>query len=226
MIDSPQGQSENVPQRRLFAVVPAAGRSRRMGRPKLLLPLGGKTVLARLLETLRPRVEAVLAVVRADDARLADEARARGAVVVQPAVDPPDMRQSVEHGLRAIAERFRPADADGWLLIPADHPVLDATVIDAVAARWRTDPQEIVVPTHAGRRGHPTLFSWRLAGEVFRLPPDAGLNHLVRSRPNDVAEVGVESPGALLDLDTPADYEALARSFERSTEESVEQREQ
>jgi CTP:molybdopterin cytidylyltransferase MocA len=53
---------------RLFAVVPAAGHSRRMGQPKLLLPLRTSSVIARMIELLlRPEIAATVVVVRPDD---------------------------------------------------------------------------------------------------------------------------------------------------------------
>ena len=54
---------------RLVVIVPAAGHSRRMGQPKLLLPLGDRPVIARLVEAFdHPSVLDVLVVIRPDDA--------------------------------------------------------------------------------------------------------------------------------------------------------------
>src|SRR4051812_48436030 len=103
-----------------------------MGRPKLMLPLRGRTVLACVLDVLRPFVEATIVVCRGEDAPLADEAARAGAVAVQPEAAPPEMRHSVEHALRAIEARFAPSASDAWLLVPADHPVLDRSVVEAV----------------------------------------------------------------------------------------------
>ncbi len=201
-------------ERTLFAVIPAAGHSRRMGRPKLLLPLGEKTVIRRLLETLdRPGIRCRAVVVRQDDQDLIDEVIAAGGWAVRPAVDPPEMRQSVEHALAAIAEKFSPKPEDGWLLVPGDHPVLSASVIDRLLARWQTRSAEVLIPTCQGRRGHPTVFSWKLTEKIPQIPPDRGLNWLVHSLGSAVEEVPVEDPAIFTDLDTPADYDALRKSF-------------
>ena len=56
----------------LFAIVPAAGLSRRMGQPKLVMDLGGKTVIERLLTTLsHPAVDETIVVIRRGDDGLA-----------------------------------------------------------------------------------------------------------------------------------------------------------
>jgi molybdenum cofactor cytidylyltransferase len=201
-------------QRRLFAVIPAAGLSRRMGQPKLLLPLGNKTVIARLLETLdRPLIRCRAVVIRPNDQALADEVETAGGWAILPDSDPPEMRESVQFALSAIAERYSPQATDGWLLVPADHPVLSLAVIDALVEKWQTTDAEILVPCCQNRRGHPTIFSWRLAEQVPFIPADRGLNWLVRSSGAIVEEVSVDDPAIFTDLDTPADYESLKKSF-------------
>lgn len=199
-----------IPPRRIFAVIPAAGHSRRMGRAKLLLPLGETTVIGRLLDVLRrPEIERTIVVVRPDDEPLRAAAVAGGAIVVQPNPPPEEMRQSVEHALRHIAEHFQPQDDDAWLLSPADHPLLDASVLDMILQRWNTGDCRILIPTHDGRRGHPVLFRWDLAREVLELPADVGLNQLVRQHAADVTTLVIDNPAILQDLDTPEDYERV-----------------
>jgi len=200
--------------RRLFAVIPAAGSSRRMGQPKLLLQLGGKTVLARLLEALdRPGVTARIVVVRPDDEPLRREAASAGAVVVQPAVAPPEMRQSVEEALREIRQRYAPDESDGWMLVPGDHPVLDREVIDLLLERWYAGDHRILVPKYGTRRGHPTFFRWDLAKDVPNLDATCGLNWLMKQHASEVTEFEVASAAVTTDLDTPEDFEALRKGW-------------
>lgn len=112
----------------IFAVVPAAGLGSRMGRPKLSLPLGGRTVLERIVAALRQGgVDAVLAVVGPHDPGLAALAEAAGACVLRLPEATADMRATVERGLRLLEERFHPRPDDAWLLAPADHPALTRT---------------------------------------------------------------------------------------------------
>lgn len=198
---------------RLFAVIPAAGHSRRMGRPKLLLPFGGTTVIERVLAVFdHPAIAARCVVVRAGDAALAEAVRSAGGLVLHPPVDPPDMRASVSFALESIQRDFSPREDDGWLLVPADHPVLDRNLIETLIATWERDRPLILVPRVGDRRGHPTLFRWSLAREVARIPNDLGLNWLLNEHPRDVSELPVEGEAALTDLDTPEDYERLRGS--------------
>jgi molybdenum cofactor cytidylyltransferase len=184
-----------------------------MGRPKLSLPLGGRTVLEHVLGALRRAgVDHSLVIVGPHAAGLGPLAAAGGAHVLHLPGETADMRATVEHGLRWLGERFGPAPDDAWLLVPADHPALAPGGVGALEEARRSHPaHSIFVPTHAGRRGHPTLLAWRHAAAVAGLPPGAGLNAFVRAHSADVLEVPVDDPDVLCDLDTPADYERLAR---------------
>jgi molybdenum cofactor cytidylyltransferase len=197
-----------------YAVIPAAGHSRRMGRPKLLLPLGDRTVMARLLAALDvPGIDARVVVVRKSDTELRDEVMRCGATVVSPDVDPPDMRSSVEAALAWIRDAFHPADDDAWLLAPADHPVLDRDMVAGLVATFAALHPRFLVPIFEGQRGHPLIARWDTVQDVFSLPHDVGLNHLLRSHAADVGELPANNAAVLCDLDTPDDYERLLRDF-------------
>lgn len=199
---------------RTFAIIPAAGRSIRMGQPKLLLPLGDSTVIGQVLSNWKKsRVGHVVVVVHPLDRELADLARRAGGEVVQPALAPPEMKDSVRVALDYVKQTHQPAPTDAWLMAPADMPSIEAATIDRLIQAYadgveqgRAEP--IYVPTGAGKRGHPVLFAWSLADEVARLADDEGLNALATRHP--VATV--EDPlTALDDMDTPQEYEAARR---------------
>ena len=193
--------------RRMFALIPAAGRSRRMGTSKLLLPWQGTTVIEHLIHTLtRSDISAVAIVVRPDDHALQEVIQRTSALPIIPDHEPPEMRDSIEIGLQAIRQRFSPTDEDGWLLIPADHPLLEKEVLDSLLGRWSQGDCESLLPTLGERRGHPTLLRWSLATRIEQLPRDVGVNALLRSSPNLVTEMPTNRESVLADLDTPDDY--------------------
>ena len=149
---------------RLVVIVPAAGHSRRMGQPKLLLPLGARRVIARLVEAFdHPSVLDVLVVIRPDDAVLAEAAAAAGAVVVRAPESPPDMKASVGWGIDEMRKRWGAGEIDGWMLVPADHPVLDADLLGRVAEAWSVNRPPVLVPTHDGRRWNKYVYRQDLA---------------------------------------------------------------
>jgi molybdenum cofactor cytidylyltransferase len=199
----------------LFAIVPAAGLSRRMGQPKLVMDLYGEPVISRLLTALKHRdVVATTVVFRKSDFELSRIIEQHDVLAVQPEIDPPDMRCSVEHGLKAIEHEFHPQPNDGWLLIPADHPVVDRGVLDELIPIWQASTCDMLVPVHQQRRGHPTVFRWSLIERLGEIPADQGLNWLRSVADVTVQEVEVANDGVLLDLDTPADFAKLQSRFE------------
>jgi molybdenum cofactor cytidylyltransferase len=198
-----------------FAVLPAAGKSTRMGRPKLSLPLGDSTILAHVVNTLRQaEVEHVVVVVGRHVPELIPLAESSGAYVCPLAEETADMRTTVEHGLRWLEEHFQPHPDDGWLLVPADHPVLSPAVVRELALARQAHPDHsIFVPTHQGQRGHPLLLTWRHVESLRAYPADQGLNRYVRAHDAQTLEVEVATSDILRDLDTPEDYECLLRQW-------------
>jgi molybdenum cofactor cytidylyltransferase len=196
---------------RFFAIVPAAGNSIRMGAPKLLLPMGGETMIERALAAWRTTgVEKIVVVVRPGDQELAIVCRAQNVDVIVPPVAPPEMKDSVQFGLRHIGAKFAPTVEDAWLLAPADMPNLSPRVIHGLISAHRSNRPAVLVPTLGGKRGHPVLFPWTLAAEVYSLQATEGLNVLrQRHASREVPCDWVEPAGALAfgDIDTPEDYQ-------------------
>ncbi|HTU93387.1 MAG TPA: nucleotidyltransferase family protein [Gemmataceae bacterium] len=198
-----------------FAVIPAAGKSSRMGRPKLALPLGERTILEHVLAALRQaEIEHILVLIGPHVAELAPLAESAGAYVCSVETQPTGMRGTVEHGLHWLEERFQPRPEDTWLLVPADHPALDASVAAKLESAYAAHPQfSIVIPTYLGRRGHPTLFAWKHVAAIRAWPAELGLNTYVRQHVAETLEVPVDSAGVLWDMDTPEDYEWLRQNW-------------
>ena len=198
---------------RFFAIIPAAGNSTRMGTPKLLLPMAGGTMIEKTLAAWRAsQVDRILVVVRPDDQELALVCRAQGAGVVVPPVAPPEMKDSVQFGLRYVEANFAPTAEDAWLLAPADMPDLSSRVINALIAAYSPNRAAVLVPTLGGRRGHPVLFPWTLAIGVYSLPATEGLNVLrLRHESHEIACDSVQPGGisAFSDINTPEDYKRL-----------------
>src|SRR5262245_18997478 len=204
---------------RHFAIVPACGQSMRMGQPKLLLPLEGKPLVLHLLDAWRSSVvTSVTAVVRRDDEELAALLKGAGAEVVLPALPPRDMKASIQAALLHIQERHAPATFYAFLAAPADIPQLSPAIISALISHHNEQPGSILTPTLAGRRGHPVLFPWPLAEQVFALRADEGLNALTGRHPLiEVACDALVPAGSqpFADIDTPEQYRALGGEYRR-----------
>ncbi len=128
------------------------------------------------------------------------------------------MLTSVQCGVAAA-----PADTD-WLVIAlGDQPELDPGVLRTLLVEAEREGADaagarILVPSHAGRRGHPLLIHKTLRPEIGALDPEVGLRGLMQRYPETIRHVLMATDTVLLDLDTPEDYRrALDRAATQQT---------
>jgi molybdenum cofactor cytidylyltransferase len=199
---------------RTYALLPAAGTSSRMGRAKLALRLGKRTVLEHVLSTLRSaNITDILVVLGPQVAELQPLALEAGAWTLLLGRQTPDMRASIECGLDWLEANLRPQQSDAFLLLPPDHPSLASEPIELIGKARRESAASIWVPTYCGRRGHPALIGWNHVPGIRALPPDQGLNMYLRMHASETVEVACAHADILRDLDTPEDYERLRLLF-------------
>src|ERR1051326_409366 len=163
----------------IYGLIPAAGKSERMGTPKLALRIGERTLLEHVIATLHAGgVDHVLVVLGPHVTDLAAIAKAAGAEVMVLPEPTAHMLATVQHGLEALLAR-NPAPTDFWMLAPADHPTMDADVVRKLIETSRPlPPGSIVVPTWQGRRGHPVFIGWPHAEAIRSFPGQIGRAHV------------------------------------------------
>lgn len=201
-----------------FAVVPAAGLSRRMGQAKLLLPWGQGTVLSTVLAAWQQggvdQVWMVISPASPDRPQLEQLAHAARAHLVVPAHPPRDMRASIQAALSAIDASQTPGATAAWLVAPADLPQLSPSAVANLLQQHRGAPTSALVATFAGRRGHPVLLPWSWAAQLAGLPDEMGLNSLVARGPT--VEVACDGDTGLADdMDTAEAYQRLRNRYDR-----------
>ena len=187
-------------------LVLAAGRSQRMGAQKLLLPVGGQPMIARIVDqVLASPIDRVFVVIGADPDRIAAALADRPVTFVINPDQHGEMLSSVRCGLAAL-----PPECTAALVVLGDQPGLTADVVAQLLRAFQTADRGIVVPTFNGRRGHPLLVALRYRDEILTSYETVGLRGLLQAHPEDVHEVEVGTPRILEDLDTPQDFERLA----------------
>jgi molybdenum cofactor cytidylyltransferase len=201
-------RNESTP--RVHGIIPAAGRSRRMGRPKPALPIHGKPMLHHVAEPLlAAQLDSVVIVVNEEGRTLAEPLADHCEIIINPRPEA-EMIESVQLAIRHIAAMRSPRDDDGLLVCPADAAGISAETVQACMDTFRNDPTRIVIAAYAGKRGHPIIFPYRLAAEVLALAPGEGLNQIARRRAGDVSELSRDDPAIARNVNTPEDYDALA----------------
>ena len=193
----------------IAAVIPAAGKSARMGEPKLILTISGVPMITKVVSSFvlggADRTIVVVAPPSAvgsnEVAKLASEA---GAEVVFAATQPEDMRASVE---LAIEHLSIPPCPDALLVSPGDAPGTSSTVVARVLHLGIQLHNRIVLPRHKRRRAHPLYLPWELALMIRELPAGVGVNALLEMHSDRISHLEVNEPDLLLDIDTPQDYQ-------------------
>lgn len=187
---------------RFTPLILAAGESSRMGTPKALLDFDGLTCLDLVLRACRrPRCTAPLVVVGAAADRIRAALPAGTAVVDNPGFRH-GQTSSLKTGLRSL-----PPDADGFLLFPVDFPLVRSETVDRIL----TTDGAIVIPLHAGRRGHPARFGAATVAEFLALGDDEPAHRVVRRDPDRVVEVPVDDEAVVMRMNTPAEYRDCLR---------------
>jgi molybdenum cofactor cytidylyltransferase len=193
----------------ICSIILAAGRSRRMGAQKLLLPLGDRPMIARIVdEALRAPVDRVFVVVGPDGARIAEALAGRQVEFVTNPAPGAEMLSSVRCGLRAM-----PEDCDAVLAVLGDQPGVTADVIAAIVQAFHASGRGIVAPLYIGKRGHPLMFAMHYRDEILNHYDDIGLRGLIHAHPEDVCEVEFSTPNVMDDMDFPEDYERETKRY-------------
>ena len=193
-------------ERRVAALILAAGESRRMGAAnKLLAPYRGKPVLLHVVDALGAVEFAQRILVTGHESAAVRACVGEGRVEFVEAEDyAVGMSASIRAGICALA-----ASVDAVLICLGDMPDVRSEDVTAIADRFLSSSGEpIVVPMHAGRRGNPILWPRRHFAALAELEADRGARDLLDTFESEVVRVCVDHPGVLRDIDTPADLEA------------------
>lgn len=196
----------------IAAVVLAAGRSTRMGTPKLLLTLSGRSVLRHVVDHVRAsRCGEIVVVVGEAADRMAEEVRLAGVRVVVNDRYREGMGTSLAAGVSTLSP-----ECDAAVVLLGDQPCVTAEVINALIDAYRRTRKPIVASRYGDVTGAPTLIGAALFNEARRLGGDVGGRFLIQQHPDLVEEVQV-SPSAAVDVDTPEEFSRLQAALEEGT---------
>lgn len=194
----------------ITGIVLGAGRSSRMGRPKQLLPLGGRPVLQHVLDAAEAAaLDEVLLVLghRADEVRRAVRLTRRARVVVNEDYEE-GQSTSLRAGLWAASE-----ESEAAVVLLGDQPGIRAQAIASVVAAFREGRGPVLQATYGGRPAHPVLFARSVWSELEQARGDEGARGIIAGHADwpDPVEVGGLPPD---DIDTETDYLRVRAAFE------------
>jgi molybdenum cofactor cytidylyltransferase len=205
VLDSPGGETPDVGN--LVGLILAAGESRRMGTPKVLLQLEGRTFVEVISSRMREAgIRRVMVVVGAGWDRIREQVNRRDAEWVLNEHYERGQLSSLWCGLEEIHDEV------GVVMTLVDHPLVKTETYGHLIKEFMKNRQAIIIPTINGRRGHPIVFGAEQIPRFLEAPLDVGARWVLGRQDVRVCEVSVDDPGVRADIDTPEDYGRLTRA--------------
>jgi molybdenum cofactor cytidylyltransferase len=187
-------------------IVLAAGHSRRLGRPKQLLPIAGEPLLRHTLRRVLTSSLDDVVVVLGHEAETVRAALTDLPVSIVVNPEPAHgLSTSLHAGLGALG-----AETAAAVFLLGDQPGVDPAVVDALISAWRGSAAPVVAPRYRDGIGNPVLFDRRVFPQLASLTGDSGARRIVRAHEatGDLLEIPIDQPQPQ-DVDTQADYKAL-----------------
>ena len=201
--------------RQVTAILLAAGLSKRLGRNKLLLPLGGETVIRKTAKAvLESAVSEVILVTGHEEAEVKQAVEDLDARITHNPRYAEGQSTSMIEGIEAAHEA-----AEAYLFVLGDQPLLTPEIVNGVISLFeKSRPDALVAaPTFKGRRGNPALFAASLKDELLQASGDAGgrgiIQRLETESPGRIVFLRLPNDDIFLDIDTEEDYELMLRKF-------------
>jgi molybdenum cofactor cytidylyltransferase len=193
----------------VVGVILAAGSSSRLGRPKQLLPLGDRPVLAHTVaNAVASSLDGLIVVLGHEAATIQTQVDFGPARVVRNDTYREGQSTSLRAGLAAL-----PPDTAAALFILGDQPLIGPAILDALIAAYRRTGAPIVMPTYDGQRGNPVLIARALLPELATITGDQGARGVIRAHAAEVHDVPIPGPPPTDDLDTQEDYDRLLARY-------------
>jgi molybdenum cofactor cytidylyltransferase len=194
----------------VWAMILAAGESKRMGKPKLLLPFGDKTIIETIVQSVvSSNVEKTLVILGSGREKIEEKIKNYPVKIVYNRDFRSGMLSSVQCGFKAL-----PKETRAVLVVLGDQPKTSKTVINKLVDAYKSSGKGIVLPLYKKERGHPVLIDVKYRKEVESLSPEVGLRGTVYNHPEDILEVEVETPSIVQDIDDESDYKRELKNNE------------
>lgn len=189
----------------ITAILLAAGLSKRFGTGnKLLVDIDGETMVRRVARALCAcKADRLVVVLGHEDEPVA---ASLSGLPLESVVNPnyrDGQVTSVRVGVEAVSN-----DADGFMMCLADQPHLKPADYDALIDAFADQPDRIVVPYLAGKRGNPVILPISLRDDILAGEANVGCRKFIDTHPDMVHRLDVSNPHYRNDFDTPQAFAA------------------
>ena len=200
-------------EKKIGAIILAAGLSSRMGEFKPLATIGAKTIIGHAVTLfLTAGIDNIVVVTGHESESLQQELDQYSCRVVFNRSYTDGMFSSIQLGVREL-----PPDVSGFFLLPVDIPLVQPNTIDKLIKAMIHDSSLMVLyPEYGARRGHPPLIRVELVPAIMSYSGHGGLRALLKRYSQHSSNITVDDPYILLDADTQNDLKLLRKHHQRT----------
>ncbi len=188
----------------ISAIILAAGESKRMGQPKMLLPWGELTVLEHVIMTFQNAgVEDIIVVTGGAHQEVEKLIHSRKvSSIFNKDFSKGDMLASIQCGLMSMNDQ-----ATATLIGLGDQPQIQEQTVRLICKTFKEKESRLIVPSFQMRRGHPWLVERSLWNALLEMRSPNSPRDFLNQHADEIEYVQVNNASILADLDTPEDYQ-------------------
>ncbi len=187
----------------ISAIILAAGKSTRMGQPKMLLPWGTTTVVGQVIETVqRAGIEDVLIITggaQREVEKITSHYQVR--TIRNDSFENKEMLSSIQCGLRN-----QKSETQATLICLGDQPQVEEGSVWDICEAFRKSSSNLIVPSYHMKRGHPWLVARVLWNELLNMQSSESPRDFLNSHADEIEYLVVETRSVIQDIDDPDDY--------------------
>jgi len=194
----------------IAGIILGAGEGNRMGKEKLLLPLGHQCILEWVIKAAHSSLLGkIFLVIRPEDNKLAEIGK-KWAIEIN---FNPDYSRGMSTSIQKALLQINSREINGFLLILGDQPFITPAIINQLIASFTPGNHEIVVPYYKEKRGNPVLFDIFWKDELMSVTGDVGGRVLIKKYPEKVKKIIIPDEAIIMDIDIENDYLKAQQRF-------------
>jgi molybdenum cofactor cytidylyltransferase len=188
------------------AIILAAGASRRMGRPKQLLPYRGQTLLSYVIQcAIASSCSPVIVILGANAEQIEPKISRLTIKIVKNTEWNEGISSSIRCGITYIQEQF--LNIDAVVFLTCDQPFVSPKIIEQLIDVYYSTNQFIIASSYNRTTGIPALFTCHFFSKLMELQGDRGAKKLIHQYHYLVQQI--DFPRGAIDLDTLENYQKL-----------------
>jgi molybdenum cofactor cytidylyltransferase len=184
----------------ISALILAAGSGSRIGTPKLMLEVDGKSFVNVIIYRLQNAgINNIVCIVSEKTYEWAKENISDFKIVVNPEPEK-GMISSVYYGMKNLKK------CDSVMIIPVDHPYVEADTYKSLMIESKKNTSLIIKPKFNGKSGHPIIIPYELANKITEDDFSTGLNNVIKKSGCKQVYIDVEDNGILKNINKKEDF--------------------